>query len=61
MQMYKKFLLSAIVTLTFATGAVAADKLKMGVQAAYPPFNSKDASGRWSVLTSTSAMPCAQK
>jgi polar amino acid transport system substrate-binding protein len=46
MQMYKKFLLSAILTLAFATGAVAADKMKMGVQAAYPPFNSKDASGQ---------------
>ncbi|MEB0042499.1 MULTISPECIES: transporter substrate-binding domain-containing protein [unclassified Pseudomonas] len=46
MKTCKKFLLAAIATLAFATGAVAADKMKMGVQAAYPPFNSKDASGQ---------------
>jgi polar amino acid transport system substrate-binding protein len=46
MQAYKKFLLAAAVTMAFATSAFAADKLKMGIEAAYPPFNNKDASGQ---------------
>lgn len=46
MQTYKKFLLAVVATLAFATSALAADKLKMGIQAAYPPFNNKDASGQ---------------
>ncbi|MGV8921083.1 MAG: transporter substrate-binding domain-containing protein [Pseudomonas sp.] len=46
MQTYKKLLFAVVATLAFATHALAVEKLKMGVQAAYPPFNSKDASGQ---------------
>ncbi|MGH8379879.1 ABC transporter substrate-binding protein [Pseudomonas sp.] len=46
MQTYKKFLLAAAATLVFSANAMAAEKLKMGIEAAYPPFNSKDASGQ---------------
>lgn len=46
MQNYKKFLLAAATTLVFSANAMAAEKLKMGIEAAYPPFNSKDASGQ---------------
>jgi putative lysine/arginine/ornithine/histidine/octopine transport system substrate-binding protein len=46
MQSYKKFLLAATATLVFSANAMAADKLKMGIEAAYPPFNNKDASGQ---------------
>ncbi len=42
---YKKFLLAAAVTLAFSATA-AAETLKMGIEAAYPPFNNKDASGQ---------------
>jgi polar amino acid transport system substrate-binding protein len=45
MQSYKKFLLAAAVTLAFSATA-AAETLKMGIEAAYPPFNNKDASGQ---------------
>ena len=44
MQNYKKIFLAAAVTLAFSAGA-AAETLKMGIEAAYPPFNNKDASG----------------
>lgn len=46
MQNYKKALLAAAATLVFSANAMAAEKLKMGIEAAYPPFNSKDASGQ---------------
>ncbi|WP_327439111.1 ABC transporter substrate-binding protein [Pseudomonas donghuensis] len=46
MQTYKKFLLAAAATLVFSANAMAAEKLKMGIEAAYPPFNNKDASGQ---------------
>ncbi|MFD2643975.1 ABC transporter substrate-binding protein [Pseudomonas japonica] len=46
MQTYKKFLLAAAATLVFSANAMAAEKLRMGIEAAYPPFNSKDASGQ---------------
>ena len=46
MQTYRKFLLAAAVSLVFSTSAMAVDKLKMGIEAAYPPFNNKDASGQ---------------
>lgn len=46
MQMYKKFLLVAAAILGFASNAFAADIMKFGVEGAYPPFNSKDASGQ---------------
>ncbi|NBA98393.1 ABC transporter substrate-binding protein [Pseudomonas sp. R5(2019)] len=45
MQTYKKLLLAAAAALVFGN-AMAADKLKMGIEAAYPPFNNKDASGQ---------------
>ena len=44
MQNYKKVFLAAAVTLAFSAGAMA-ETLKMGIEAAYPPFNNKDASG----------------
>ncbi|RJG13054.1 amino acid ABC transporter [Pseudomonas cavernicola] len=45
MKNYKKILLVAA-ALAFGTGAVAADKLKIGTEGAYPPFNLIDASGQ---------------
>ena len=45
MQSYKKILLAAAVTLAFSATA-AAETLKMGIEADYPPFNNKDASGQ---------------
>lgn len=45
MQNYKKVFLAAAVTLAFSAGAMA-ETLKMGIEAAYPPFNNKDASGQ---------------
>ena len=41
-----KYLLAAAATLVFSANAMAAEKLRMGIEAAYPPFNSKDASGQ---------------
>ncbi|MDH0730544.1 ABC transporter substrate-binding protein [Pseudomonas sichuanensis] len=46
MQTYKKFLLAAAATLVMSANAMAAEKLRMGIEAAYPPFNNKDASGQ---------------
>ncbi|MCU1717936.1 ABC transporter substrate-binding protein [Pseudomonas sp. 5P_3.1_Bac2] len=46
MQNYKNILLAAVAALTFGTSAVAADKLKLGTEGAYPPFNLIDASGK---------------
>ncbi|SIP96872.1 amino acid ABC transporter substrate-binding protein, PAAT family [Aquipseudomonas alcaligenes] len=46
MQNYKKILLAAVATLAFGTQAMAADKLKIGTEGAYPPFNLIDASGK---------------
>ncbi|WP_437880109.1 ABC transporter substrate-binding protein [Pseudomonas sp. LRF_L74] len=43
---YKKILLAAAATLAFAGHAGAADKLKIGTEGAYPPFNLIDASGQ---------------
>lgn len=45
MQKYKKLLLVAAATLAM-TGNAFAETLKMGIEAAYPPFNNKDASGQ---------------
>ncbi|MGN2432973.1 ABC transporter substrate-binding protein [Pseudomonas syringae] len=45
MQMYKKILLIAAATLAFSSSAFA-EKMKMGIEGAYPPFNNKDASGQ---------------
>ncbi|OEC41507.1 amino acid ABC transporter [Pseudomonas sp. 1D4] len=46
MKNYKKILLAAAATLAFGTHAVAADKLRIGTEGAYPPFNLIDASGK---------------
>ena len=46
MMTYKKMLLAAAATLAFGTNAIAADKLKIGTEGAYPPFNLIDASGQ---------------
>ncbi|VXC18581.1 arginine transporter subunit; periplasmic-binding component of ABC superfamily [Pseudomonas sp. 8AS] len=46
MQNYKKILVTAIATLAFGSSAIAADKLKIGTEGAYPPFNLIDASGK---------------
>ncbi|WP_434561154.1 ABC transporter substrate-binding protein [Pseudomonas sp. D2-30] len=46
MQTYRKFFLAAAASLVFSANVMAADKLKMGIEAAYPPFNNKDASGQ---------------
>ena len=46
MQNYKKFLLAAAATLVFSANALAVDKYKVGIEGAYPPFNSKDQSGK---------------
>ncbi|MFJ4587761.1 ABC transporter substrate-binding protein [Pseudomonas moraviensis] len=45
MQNFKKVFLAAAVTLAFSAGSMA-ETLKMGIEAAYPPFNNKDASGQ---------------
>ena len=45
MRHYKKILLAAAATLAFGTQAIAADKIKLGTEGAYPPFNLIDASG----------------
>ena len=46
MQIYKKFLLVAAATLAIGSQAVAAEKLRIGTEGAYPPFNLIDASGQ---------------
>ncbi len=45
MKKYKKILLVAAASLSFATGCFAVEKLKIGTEGAYPPFNLIDASG----------------
>ncbi len=42
----KKIFLAVAATLLVNGAATAADKLRMGVEAAYPPFNNKDTSGQ---------------
>jgi lysine-arginine-ornithine-binding protein len=46
MKNYKKILLVAAATLVFGASAMAAEKLKIGTEGAYPPFNLIDASGQ---------------
>jgi polar amino acid transport system substrate-binding protein len=46
MKTCKKILLAAAATLVFGTTAVAAEKIKVGTEGAYPPFNLIDASGK---------------
>lgn len=45
MKNYKKLLLTAAATLVLSTSALAADKLRIGTEGAYPPFNLLDANG----------------
>ena len=45
MHNYKNILLAAAAALIFSGQALAADKLKIGTEGAYPPFNLIDASG----------------
>ena len=46
MKSYKKILLTAAATLMLGANAFAADKLRIGTEGAYPPFNLIDASGQ---------------
>ena len=46
MKSYKKILFAAVASIALGTSAVAADKLKIGTEGAYPPFNLIDASGQ---------------
>ena len=46
MQHYKKILLAAAATMVFGANTIAADKIKLGTEGAYPPFNLIDASGQ---------------
>lgn len=45
MKNYKKLLLTAAAALVLSTGTAAADKLRIGTEGAYPPFNLLDANG----------------
>lgn len=45
MKNYKKILLAAATSLALSTGAMAAEKLRIGTEGAYPPFNLLDADG----------------
>ena len=45
MKSYKKILLTAAASLIIGTQAFAAEKLRIGTEGAYPPFNLIDASG----------------
>lgn len=45
MKKYKKILLVAAASLSFATASVAAEKIRIGTEGAYPPFNLIDSSG----------------
>ena len=44
MNIFKKTILTVLASL-FVIGNVYADKIKIGTEGAYPPWNSKDASG----------------
>ncbi len=46
MKSYKKILLTAAATLMLGANAFAADKLRIGTEGAYPPFNLIDSSGQ---------------
>ena len=41
-----KFFLSSIVALMIFVSSAQADKIRIGTEGAYPPWNSKDASGK---------------
>ena len=49
MNIIKKFSLGLLITL-FLTISANADKIRIGTEGAYPPWNSKDASGKLLVL-----------
>ena len=61
MQNYKKFLLAAAATLVFSANALAVDKYKVGIEGAYPPFNTKDQSGKVVGFDSDIAMALCAK
>ena len=46
MHNYKKILLAAVATLAFGSSAMAAEKIKIGTEGAYPPFNMIDSTGK---------------
>ncbi|MBS7325089.1 MAG: ABC transporter substrate-binding protein [Thiopseudomonas sp.] len=46
MKNYKRLLVAAATSLALSTGAMAADKLRIGTEGAYPPFNLLDADGK---------------
>ena len=41
-----KFFLSSIAALMILVSSAQADKIRIGTEGAYPPWNSKDASGK---------------
>ena len=45
MNIIKKTIFSVLVSLLIIGNVYAADKIKIGTEGAYPPWNSKDASG----------------
>ena len=45
MNIFKKTIISVLASL-FIIGNVYADKIRIGTEGAYPPWNSKDASGK---------------
>ena len=45
MNIFKKTILTVLAFL-FIIGNVSAEKIKIGTEGAYPPWNSKDASGK---------------
>ena len=49
MNIFKKTILTVLASL-FIIGNVSAEKIKIGTEGAYPPWNSKDASGNLLVL-----------
>ena len=46
MNIFKKTIFSVLASLLFIGNVFAADKIKIGTEGAYPPWNSKDASGK---------------
>jgi octopine/nopaline transport system substrate-binding protein len=46
MNMIKKTILTVLTSIFLVTSNVYADKIKIGTEGAYPPWNSKDASGK---------------
>lgn len=60
--MKKLVLLGALALSVLSMQAFAEGKpLKIGIEAAYPPFASKAPDGSIAVLTTTSATPCASR